>query len=434
MYFFHCLNGKLSGQKKLRLIDCFEIAVTNGSEIKNAGLEFENAQKELKSVKQNPFPTLNASVSHNLNYNSGDKPLFGQYSGNLTASGSMPVFEWLNVWKEIQLANRAVDYQETKVDQQKFSLLLSVTEEFFNLLLRHEQLMAGKRQLAITDTILKNTKELYEAGKIISTDVEESKLQFLKEKKNVINSENAFNQALVSLKKVMQVSGNIEIDYNHYSDKKPLSQLLAAGYETFEKRAVDNNPYLKLLSIQKQQAEINHQITKSLNRPYLDLNYSLSSNYSETSLRNSNMGIYDNLETSFGGFIELKLTIPIFNRGNYKKQKAVARNNIQKKQNNFDLELSNLTTLLNQQYQEAQSTNLTKQELKTIRVILKDKSQLQKIGKESIFTVLNYKQQFNEIMNKIMNKCLYLKFQSQMASNILNLYVNDKIWGTSSLH
>lgn len=284
--------------------------------------------------------------------------------------------------------------------------------------------MSAQQQITITDTILQNTIELFKAGKIISTDVEESRLQFLREKKNVVNAQNAFKQGFFSLKKAMQVSKNIEIDFDYYSEKEPLNEILMAGYEAFEKRAINNNPYLKLFAVKKQQAEINYQIIASQNSPYLELNYSISSNYSEDYLRNTNWGFYNNLETSFHGGIGFTLTIPVFNRGNYATQKVIARNEIQKIRNNLDLELSNLRNLLNLQFLEAETVikqyNLSERELESIKVILNDKSQLYKIGKENIFTVLNYKQQYNEIMNNN----LYLKYQGFMAINLLHLYMS----------
>jgi outer membrane protein len=426
---FVILSGEMVGQKKLRLTDCFEIALANRSEIKNIDLELENSRKELTSAKQKPFPTLNASVNHNLNYNATDNPLLGQYAGNMSLTGRMPIFKWFNVWKKIQLANSFIDYRKRESDYQKLFILMSVTEQFFNLLLRHEQLMSAQQQVAITDTILQNTNELFKAGKIISTDVEESRLQFLRDKKNVVNAENAFKQAFFSLKKSLQASTNIEIDFDYYSDKEPLNEILMTGYEAFEKRAINNNPYLKLFAVKKQQAEINYQIIASQNRPYLELNYSLSGNYSEDYLRNTNWDFYNNLETSFRGGIGFTMTIPVFNRGNYATQKVIAKHEIQKIRNNLDLELSNLINLLNQQFLEAETVikqyNLSERELESIKVILNDKSQLYKIGKENIFTVLNYKQQYNEILNNN----LYLKYQGFMAINLLHLYVDRNIVG-----
>ena len=339
----------------------------------------------------------------------------------------MPIFRWFNVWKKIQVANSEIDYRQREADNQRLSVLLSVTEDFFNVLLRHEQLLSARQQLAITDTILQNINELFKAGKIISTDVEESRLQLLREKKDVISAENALKLAYLSLKKSMQVSSNIEIDFDYYSDKEPVNEILMSGYEAFEKRAINNNPYLNLLVVKKQQTEINYQIIASQNRPYIELNYLLSSNYSEDYLRNNNWDFYNNLEASFHGIIGFTLTIPIFNRGNYATQKVIARNDIQKIQNNLDLELSNFKNLLNQQFSDAEAIikqyKLSERELESIKIILNDKSQLYRIGKENIFTVLNYKQQYNEIMNNN----LYLKYQGLMAINLLYLYVDRNI-------
>lgn len=424
---FFCVNLELSGQKRLILSDCFEIALSNRSEIKNIGLELENSRNELNSAKQNPFPTLNASVDHNLNYYAKDNPLLGQYSGNLSISGRMPIFRWFNVWKKVQVANSEIDYRQREADNQRLLVLLSVTEDFFNVLLRHEQLLSARQQLAITDTILQNTNELFRAGKIISTDVEESRLQLLREKKDVISAENALKLAYLSLKKSMQVSSNIEIDFDYYSDKEPVNEILMSGYEAFEKRAISTNPYLKLLAVKKQQAEINYQIIASQNCPYLELNYSFLSNYSEDYLMNNNWDFYNNLEASFHGGIGFTLTIPVFNRGNYATQKMIARNDIQKIQNNLNLELSNFKNLLNQQFLDAEAVikqyKLSERELESIKIILNDKSQLYRIGKENIFTVLNYKQQYNEIMNNN----LYLKYQGFMAINLLHLYADRNI-------
>jgi len=240
----------------------------------------------------------------------------------------------------------------------------------------------------------------------------------------VVNAENALKQAYLSLKKSMQVSSDIEINFDYYADKEPVNEILMSGYEAFEKRAINNNPYLNLLAVKKQQTEINYQIIASQNRPYIELNYLLSSNYSEDYLMNNNWDFYNNLEASFHGGIGFTLTIPVFNRGNYATQKMIARNDIQKIQNNLDLELSNLKKLLNQQFLEAESVikqyKLSERELQSIKIILNDKSQLYRIGKENIFTVLNYKQQYNEIMNNN----LYLKYQGFMAINILQLYLS----------
>jgi outer membrane protein TolC len=142
---------------------------------------------------------------------------------------------------------------------------------------------------------------------------------------------------------------------------------------------------------------------------------------------NNNWDFYNNLEASFHGGIGFTLTIPVFNRGNYATQKMIARNDIQKIQNNLNLELSNFKNLLNQQFLDAEAVikqyKLSERELESIKIILNDKSQLYRIGKENIFTVLNYKQQYNEIMNNN----LYLKYQGFMAINLLHLYADRNI-------
>jgi outer membrane protein TolC len=100
------------------------------------------------------------------------------------------------------------------------------------------------------------------------------------------------------------------------------------------------------------------------------------------------------------------------------------KNEIQKIRNNLDLELSSLRNLLNQQFIEAETVikqyKLSENELESIKIIFNNKTQLYKIGKENIFTVLNYKQQYNEIRNNF----LHLKFQSFMIVNILEIYLN----------
>ncbi len=433
MILFLLLSNQLSiAQKKLRLADCFEIARANRSEIKNARLEIQNSGHELSSAKQGFLPTLNAGISHNLNYTAKDNPLWGQYSGNAHMGGSMPLFDWFNTWKTIELANTSLNLQNVGLQQEEFLIGLSVVEAFYNLLFRHEQFIANKRQLSITDSILNYTKTLFESGKIIYNDVEESRLQYLKEENNVVVAKAVYDQALVSLKNVLQMNGEMDIDFDYYQQKEPEKVLIFNDYAEYEKVAIENNPFLELLFIQKESIEMNHLISKSQNRPSLGINYSLSSTYSQNFMETGHISLRKNLEDTFGGLIEFKLVIPVFNRRSYKTDIAIMKNNIQKQQNIIDSELNNLLSSLKKQFLDARSTvnqfTLSEQEFNSIQSILKNRTRLYVNGKDNIFMVLTYKRQYNEIENAL----ILLKFQSLLKNHILHLYETGGTWDTVS--
>ncbi|MDZ4058811.1 MAG: TolC family protein, partial [Bacteroidales bacterium] len=62
------IPGILSGQKRWSLEDCIRYAWENNLRIKQQELAIEQSENNLAQAKLNFIPTLNASVSHSMNW------------------------------------------------------------------------------------------------------------------------------------------------------------------------------------------------------------------------------------------------------------------------------------------------------------------------------------------------------------------------------
>lgn len=421
---FHIAECLVNAQPKFRLGDCIDIALKNRVEIQNSNINIQNAEFSVQQAKFANSPTLNARYSHNHNYNAINSDLFGDYSGNMSLSGSFPLFEWLKYWKGIDLAENYLAEQNMQKSYQYFSVCKTTIEHFYSILYSYENIKATKRHLAISDSIRQNTIALFEAGKIMQNDVEEANLQFIQNQKSLHIGMREYEIAYSNLINALQISDSIEIDFEYYDTLSNSLLFDLPVYKDYLQQSISNNPYIKTLELKLKNQELNYSITKILNRPTLDINYSASTGYSEQLINSVSIDLSQNLKNSFAGLIGVTLTIPIINRKEYRINVLTSENNIKIQKNINDAEYLNLSNILNKQYIETNSLikqqQISLQEVESISEILQNRLSLYLNGKDDIFSVLSYKRQYNSVEREY----ILLKFETMLQVELMKLFMN----------
>ncbi len=412
----------LLGQQKLKLSDCIDIALENRVELKNADVEIQNAEYSVSNAELGFIPSINASFTHNINHNEIHSPVLENYSSTFSLNGNTMLFNWFNNWKKVKLANISLNRELSEAEYSMFDITGKVIESFFTVLFSHEQLVANRKQLDIADSILTYTEKLFELGKIMQNDVEESKLQLIQERKSLLIAQKNYDLAIIKLNNTLQTKDSLDLDYTFYESIKTESDTILKNYNIFEKVSVENNPYLKILNLHQSYLKGNHQIIRAKNLPTLSLDYSLTVGYSSFQPWAEGGNWESFLQNSYSGFAGLRLTIPIFNNREIKTQILLSENDIRKHENTIESEYMIIINSLKNQFFEAKYTNeqltLAEQELLSIRTILSNRMQLYSNGKDNIFTVLSYKKQFNEIENAH----ILLRYETLLKKDLLRLY------------
>lgn len=414
---------EIIGQANLRLEDCYKIALTNRVELKNAEIDKQNANWELVREKTGFLPTVNISYSHSLSYNNRANYFPGDYSGTLSTYCNMKIFDWFSVWRQIDIAKLKLYQIKEELNYKELEILTDVAESFFSLLFTNEQLLATELQLYLTDSILQKTQQLFSIGKIMQNDVEEVILQHIQEEKIMILLQKNYDLALIALSDVLQFHyDNAMIDFEYYENYSNV-EFNFDEYHAYESSVVKNYPYLKVLETEKKIFQLNDHLLRSQNRPSIILNYSLSTGYSELVIKNPEINFYDNINNSFTGLITFAVSIPVFNNRNIKTNMLINKANINKNENTYNATLSNLKADLAKQYIDAKASverfQLAQQELKTIKKVLDNRILLYTTGKSDIFTVLDYKKQYNDIEKTY----ILSKYEAILKSELLKLFL-----------
>ena len=230
--------------------------------------------------------------------------------------------------------------------------------------------------------------------------------------------------AYSNLINALQISDSIEIDFEYYDTLSNSLLFDLPVYKDYLQQSISNNPYIKTLELKLKNQELNYSITKILNRPTLDINYSASTGYSEQLINSVSIDLSQNLKNSFAGLIGVTLTIPIINRKEYRINVLTSENNIKIQKNINDAEYLNLSNILNKQYIETNSLikqqQISLQEVESISKILQNRLALYLNGKDDIFSVLSYKRQYNSVEREY----ILLKFETMLQVELMKLFMN----------
>ena len=379
----------------LTLPQCIDIALKNNITVRQGQLQVQNSTLLLRQSKYNQLPTVNAFASQGFSAGRNINPSTNQFvdvavrSNNFQMTGSMPIFQGYQLRNLIRQNGVIVKATEKELDATENTVILSVIQQYLNVLTGAEQLNVARRQAETSQIQVERTQKLVNAGSAPEANLFEIKATLANDELAVVNAQNTVDLAKLALLQAMNLPGGqaFEIEYIKLPD--PRVEGYAVSAQQVYESALATQPQIAAADLRTESARVGIDVAKAGLYPRLTLNGNLSSIYSTiglsrfiadgttiTNSTNANVtvngvtqpvvisttqaggsyqtyGFFEQLSNTLNRGVTLSLNIPIFTNRQYRTNVTSAIIN----QQNAQLVADNTRLQLRQQIETAY-TNL----------------------------------------------------------------------------
>ena len=313
------------------LEDCITYAIENNITIKDAALNKNIAEIDYSKAKSSRLPNLFGSASQNFSSGNTIDPITSNFvtdqinSTNVGINSSMTLFQGNQISNQIKQNKILLEQSVYLEEVEKNNIELNILEVYLQTLFSKESIAIAESNLATSEKEVLRAKARLDAGTIALSDYTEAQSQAATNKYNVIASKNDYQQYIIQLKQLLELSPLEDLEIETIDENMDLINL------EIDKNQLYNNAIGFLPEIQASKLNIaanekELDIAKGGFLPTLSLTGSVGSGY--TSINDNTFS--DQFDVNFNQKIGLSLSIPIFNRNQTKAAVKTASINIEK--------------------------------------------------------------------------------------------------------
>jgi len=326
---------------QLNLKQALEYALENNVDAKNARLELLVAETTVKEELSKGLPQINGSF--NLNYNPAvpilfvpNEPPFGDptidsdviplrfgvsYQSGLGVTASQMIFDgsFFVGLRASKTLRELTEFDRIKTEN---DVLLTVKKAYFGVLVNKERIKLAESNLARIDSLLEETKAIYEAGLAEKIDVSRIQVQRNNTYTQVERSRTAYEIS----KQLLKIQMGLPRDYDvlitetlaELNPVDQLNQLLTMeGMPRVEVNQLEKNLELVGLDLRNNTVQYMPKIT-------------FNANYQRSGAGNALNTVYDSRNWFSSSLLGVNMQIPIFD--GFLKSSKIQRNRIQQDQ------------------------------------------------------------------------------------------------------
>lgn len=315
----------------LTIDDCMRFAVEHSTTVGKQRLSADDNQANYNEAVAALFPSLSANIGASTNFGRGIDPATNSYTNVTTFSNSygislqMTLFNGLrgiNTMRAMKVA-RKKGLIDTQIAQDEVAM--QTLSAYMDVVYYTEAVEIAKEQLEASRKTLELTQRQFALGLKSSADVAEIESQEANYDYLLITEENNLALAYIKLREVMNYPQNEELQIVTNIDLEAIPS--AISERALVDYALANNPRIVASRHFTEQQRINLARSKGSYLPSLYLSGGYSTSYY---LDFDNKAAYDPFGTQFcnnrGGYIQLSLSIPIFNGLSSQSSKRRAKN------------------------------------------------------------------------------------------------------------
>lgn len=313
------------------LEDCITYALENNITVKDAAINKELAAINYDTSKSSRLPNLFGNATQSFSSGSTIDPITSDYvtdqihSTNVGINSSITLFQGNQITNQIK-QNKLLFEQSVFLEEvEKNNIVLNILEAYLQALHSKESIVIAENNLNASTKEVDRAKSRLNAGSIALSDYSEAQSQAATNKYNVIAAKNNYQQYIIQLKQLLELSPLEEIEIENIDENSNGLNIELNKAEVY-KKALINLPEIEAsnLNIAANVKEL--EIAKGGFLPTLSLSGSLGSGY--TSISNNSFS--DQFDLNFNQKLGLSLSIPIFNRNKTKAAVKTATLNIEK--------------------------------------------------------------------------------------------------------
>lgn len=350
-----CAASLLYAQDTYRSLDeCMEYAIANSSRVRIREWNIRNQREDLKAAKGSFLPSVNGSVGANANFGRSIDPETNTYSNTSNfsngydISGSIPLFQSGALLSNLKLNKLIVSMGLQEKAKTEFETAVTTMQAYADASYYDASLKLAEDKLLQSNHLLQKTIRMEELGIKSAADVAQVSSEVAADEYNVIKQQNLYEQAILSLKEVMNypltdplLIKTQTVDSIEYAAVDP---------ESLYERARNWTPQTQIYALRLKQAERQIVISRSKLLPSLYLNGGINTRYFENLKSETYVASFGSqLKNNLGEWVGITLNIPLFNGlsrsstlNKAKNQHRIAREEFEESERALRIEIDKL--------------------------------------------------------------------------------------------
>lgn len=317
--------------RTLSLNDCMRFAIENSTTVGQKKLALDNSKTNHKEAIGSLFPSINGSMGSAINFGRGIDPATNSYTNVTTfsnscgISGSMILFDGLQNINTLRAAKVARKMGVTEAEIARDEVAMQTMSAYMDVVYYSEAVNIAHEQLEASHKSLELVRRQESLGTKSAADVAEIESQEANYDYLLTTEENNLALAYIKLREVMNYPQDevLEIDTNINVE----SLLSATSEQMLVKYALENNPRIAASRFATEESRLNLARAKGAYSPSLYLYGGYNTSYF---IDFDNKDLYDpfdsQLRNNRGGYVQMSLSIPIFNGLSVRSSKRRAQN------------------------------------------------------------------------------------------------------------
>ena len=333
LFFAQLSFAQETSTKVWSLQDCIDYAIEHNITVKDATLNINLAEVDYSKSKSSILPNLFGSASQSFSNGSTIDPITSNFvtdqinSTNVGINSSMTLFQGNQLSNQIKQNKILLEQSIFLEEVEKNNIVLNILEVYLQTLYSKESIAIAENNVVASEKEVQRAKARLDAGTIALGDYTEAQSQAATNKFNVISAKNDYQQYIIQLKQLLELSPLEDIQIETIDENMDLINLDIDKNQLYN-NAIGFLPEIQASNLNIAANEKELDIAKGGFLPTLSLTGSMGSGY--TSINDNTFS--DQFDVNFNQKLGLSLTIPIFNRNQTKAAVKTASINIDKAQ------------------------------------------------------------------------------------------------------
>jgi len=310
----------LSGQKRWSLEECIRYAWDNNLQIQQQELAVEQSENNLQQAKMNYIPSLNASLSHSMNWGRSvnlqtleiiENKLTQSTSAN--ARAGINLFEGFAKGNEVKSRTLLKEISTVEVSKIKNDISVEIARLYLQILLSKEIVKTADQSILSVEQQVDRTKKMVDAGSLAYSSFLEIEAQLAAERVQVVNAKNQLKSVLLSLVQLLDLENSNDFDIQDVD--------IDFMIQDFNGESIDNLyelsqslPQIKSAELNLKNSDIQLSLAKGRAFPILSFSAGYGTYYSDSRDQPFMDQFNENRNPSMG----FGISIPIFNNSQTK--------------------------------------------------------------------------------------------------------------------
>jgi outer membrane protein len=326
------------------LQECIQQAIDKNISIKNGELDKEVAVVEKRDALGNFLPSLNLSARRTVSQGFQFNPVSGFQNNKRTnlsggASSGVTIFDGLRSFRQYKRANLSAEAADYRLQNLIDNTAVNVANTFLNVLFNRENLQVLLKQHEVTNSQIKQTQNLVEAGSLPRGDLLEIQATYESENQQIITAQNSLTISKLNLAQLLMIEDYENFDVADLDYSVPVTTILDNEVDQVVNNALDTRSEIKIAEINKKLSTQDLLIARSGYSPTV----TGFLNYNTNAQEDTDLAITDQLYLLDGISYGISLNVPVFNGFSVRNQVDRAkinleRANIAEQQAKLDLE------------------------------------------------------------------------------------------------